>query len=123
METMLAHLQDGSAGEAAKAVGKFLASYAGISAGAMFVVGALKRLFRPWTKGKEPFIVLGATLALGVAGMLAGFYGDPNDPVAWVVHGVMLLGAAAGAGVAHDKVLNPLLGKDDPSVPPGGTKP
>jgi hypothetical protein len=92
-----------------------LGTYAGIAALTTIVIGAIKKFWGDWTKGKEPFLAIGIPIILGVIGKLvsAGF-GD----VSWANHVVALILAGIGSGLIHDKVVNPLMkGKEGNANP------
>lgn len=92
-----------------------LGTYAGIAALTTLLIGAIKKFWSDWTKGKEPFLAIGIPVLLGVIGKLvsAGF-GD----VTWANHVVALVLAGIGSGLIHDKVVNPLVkGKEAPKEP------
>lgn len=86
-----------------------LASYGGIALAVVALIGASKRLFKTWVKGKEPILALAFSLALGVAAKLTGLF--PGEPTAaeWLKHIVLLVLTAAGSGLVHDKIVNPVL--------------
>jgi len=91
-----------------------LATYAGITGVTLVIISGLKGLFKGWVKGKEPLLAVIITYILGIAAKIGGLYPTPeghSEVVGWLIHAVLLLGAAVGAGVAHDKLINPLIGK------------
>jgi hypothetical protein len=93
-----------------------LGTYAGIAALTTIVIGAIKKFWGEWTKGKEPFLAIGIPVILGVLGKLvsAGF-GD----VSWANHVIALVLAGVGSGLIHDKLVNPLMkGKETGSANP-----
>lgn len=88
-----------------------LATYAGISFAVVAVIGAGKRLFKEWVSGKEPMMALVVTMILGILAKVGGLF-PGTDLKSWVVHVVLLLVTAGGAGVMHDKITNVFAGKD-----------
>ena len=93
---------------------KALASYAGIAALVVALVGGLKKFWKTAVDGKEPFLALGLTFVLGVTAKLclADVYG-PNTVDGWAFHAVALFVVAIlGKGI-HDAVWNPLVGKSE----------
>lgn len=84
-----------------------LLTYPGISAVVIMLVGGLKKLFPAWIGGKEPHIGLASCLILGIAAKLT--ISGAFTGVLWVPHVVGLLGAAFGAKVGHDWLLNEII--------------
>ncbi len=84
-----------------------LTTWTGIAATGTALVGLIKR-FVPAIAGKEPLVALAVGMALAALAKVAGLgWGDLTWPellIAGVTSGI-------GAGVVHDKVTNPLLGK------------
>lgn len=90
-----------------------LGTYAGISVIVVALVGAIKKMFPAWTDKKEPLLALILALALGMGAKFLPGVGS-FEKVHWLVHGLNLIFTALGAGLLHDKIVNPLLrGKDD----------
>jgi hypothetical protein len=89
-----------------------LTTYAGLTALTVIVVGFLKRMWEKQVKGKEPMISVAVPLLLGVIAKVAhlGF-----ADVDWSTHIVALLLSAIGAGVTHDKLINPVIKKKKPN--------
>jgi hypothetical protein len=84
-----------------------LLTYPGISAVVIMLIGGIKKLWPTWVNGKEPHISLASCLILGIATKLTiqgAFVG-----VQWVPHIVALLGAAFGAKIGHDWLLNEII--------------
>jgi hypothetical protein len=84
-----------------------LLTYPGISAVVVMLIGGIKKLWPSWVVGKEPHIGLGLSVVLGVsakATMAGAFVG-----VQWVPHIVALVGAAFGAKLIHDHLLNDII--------------
>jgi len=89
-----------------------LASYGGLSLLVVGLVGGLKHLWKAWVAGKEPVLALILTLVIGILAKVGGLYGGPggeNAVLAWLVHVLLLVGTALGAGIAHDKLINPIF--------------
>ena len=89
-----------------------LTSYTGLTTAIAVVVEILKvRITKGWFDGKEQFSALLLAPALGALAKLAkwGF-----TDVTWDTHitTCVLLGAI-GAGLIHDKILNPVIGKSN----------
>jgi len=92
-----------------EAVKTAIASYAGLAALVVALVGALKTAFPAWTRGKEPFLGLVLTYVTGIAAKLAmpAIYG-PHTVESWSLHALCLLVVAVGAKGIHDGVVNAL---------------
>jgi hypothetical protein len=103
----VAWAQDGSA----ESIDPSLATYAGLAALTTMLIGAGKKLFGEKLKGKEPLLAIGIPILLGVASKLAHISFGSTD---WVSHIVALALAGLGAGVIHDKVVNPLIKGTNP---------
>lgn len=69
------------------------------------LVGAVKKAFPVWTAGKEPLLAMVAAVAT-VVGLkaLGAIEGTP-----WMDAGFWAFWGGLGAGVVHDKAVNPLL--------------
>ncbi|MGI0150064.1 MAG: hypothetical protein ACREDF_11115 [Thermoplasmata archaeon] len=84
-----------------------LVSYTGIVAAVVMLVGFGKKLFPAWVKGKEPHLGLGLSVAIGVLSKLTipGAFKD----VHWMTHVIALVGAAFGAKLTHDHIINEIV--------------
>lgn len=89
-----------------------LGTYTGISFAVVAVIGAIKKLFPDWVKGKEPHLGLIFSYMIGVsAKALMPVFTD----VHWVIHCISLLIVAAGAKIGHDYIVNQIMvGKPSP---------
>lgn len=76
-----------------------------ITAGVVFAVAVLKRAIPSWVEGKEEFLALVLPVAFTVVAKLLGAFKatDWIDALAWAI------GAALAAGIAHDKLINPVV--------------
>jgi hypothetical protein len=75
------------------------------------VVGATKKAFPNWADGKEELLALVIPIIIVPVLKLTGVV-----DLTWANAVVMILFGGAGAGVLHDKFVNPLLaGKKQPS--------
>lgn len=97
---------------------KFLLSYGGIAGGVSFLVEGLKMMFKDWTSGREPLLVIVLSFGLGAAakGLVSGVYG-PNTVNSWGLHLLILTFVAVGAAAFHDKFLS-VLTSFIPKKPP-----
>lgn len=95
------------------AVLKALASYTGIAALVVALVGGLKLMFKEKINGKEPLFALGLTFLVGIAAKLAlpEVYGA-NRVDSWALHLIVLLVVAVVAKGLHDGPLNAFKGKE-----------
>ncbi len=96
-----------------------LATFAGLALVIPMLVGALKKLWPAWVKGKEAHLALISTLAIGIATKLTvpGAFGG----VGWVTLILGLIFTAVGSMVVHDQVINRVIHKPNPNATkPGG---
>jgi hypothetical protein len=94
-----------------------LASYPGLIAAVVAIIGVLKKLFPGWISGKEPHLGLGLSFMLGIAAKL--FIPVAFKDVHWIVFLITLLFVAAGAKIGHDYFVNQLIaGKPSPDEKP-----
>jgi hypothetical protein len=79
--------------------------FAAISAITVGIVGALKRGFPVWVKGKEAFLSIIFPLLFVIVAKVSGQFAETP----WA--DAMIWAGAAGpaAGLIHDKVVNPVL--------------
>lgn len=85
-----------------------LTSWVGVSAVVVAIVGTLKK-FLPNLKGRESLVALVLGVALASVAKAAGWgWSDLN----WVELVLAGLSSGVGGGLIHDKVTNPLQGKD-----------
>lgn len=104
--------QDGAAASEASGVG--FTTYAGLAVLTTIVIGAVKKLWPGFVKGKEALFALGIPIIVGcvVKAVGVGF-----EEVIWTAHIAALFTAGIGAGLFHDKVVNPVIAnKPDPKV-------
>lgn len=94
-----------------------LTTLAGMSALVLGVISAVKFAWPAWTEEKEPRLAIVLGLVVGVVARLARPGAFPAGVEGWVAAIVQGLTAAMTAGVAHDKLLNPI--KKGPDVPKG----
>lgn len=99
-----------------------LGTYGGIIFIVVALIGAVKKLFRAWIDGKEPLLALTFTLSIGIAAKAAGMFGA-HDVKTWLLHIVALIMAAAGAGLVHDKIVDPVLANKQPPSTGAGSLP
>lgn len=79
--------------------------FALITLGVTTLVGTLKKLFPTWVDGKEEALATALpVLFVIVAKICHGF-----EKTGWVDALAWALGGALMAGVAHDKIVNPLM--------------
>jgi len=79
--------------------------FAMIALGVTTTIGAIKKFFPTWTKGKEE--ALAAVLPVAFILIAKAFHGFKDT--GWVDAMAWALGGGLAAGVAHDKILNPLM--------------
>jgi len=79
--------------------------FALITAGTTSAVGILKKLFPAWVDGKEEGLAQAFPIAFVVIAKLA--HGFPGTD--WVTALMMAIGGGMGAGLIHDKIVNPLM--------------
>lgn len=84
-----------------------LVSYGGIVGAVVGLVGFAKKLFPIWVGGKEPHLGLGLSLFLGVASKLTIPGAFTN--IHWLSHVITLIGAAFGAKLTHDYLVNEIV--------------
>jgi hypothetical protein len=90
-------------------------TYAGIAAAVTMAVGFVKKLWKDWVKGKEIYLSYGLSVGIGVVAKLLGAFGGPKgSSEEWTSHVIALLMTAMGAGLIHDKLVNPLKEKPSP---------
>lgn len=94
-----------------------LATYFGLSAAVVAVIGALKKMFPNWMEGKEPVLGLLSSYVIGISTKL--FMPGAYEKVHWVPFLLSLLLVAAGAFWGHDVLLNKII-KNKPDE--GGAK-
>ena len=103
-----------------------LTSYGGIGIALLIVIEAAKRFFRARVDGHEEQLAIVFALLIGVGAKVT--ISEAFDGVAWVTHIVSLVAVAVGAGLAHDKILDPIKAAlpkkngDAPPAPEGGPK-
>jgi len=88
-----------------------------LALGTAALIGGIKKAFPAWIANKEPLLAVVIPIALIIVFKATGtFKGtDWADALLWA------FGAGMGAGVFHDKALNPLMaGKNDGAT--GGAK-
>lgn len=92
---------------------KALASYTGIAALVVALVGGLKLMFKEKIDGKEPLLALGLTFVIGAVAklVLPAIYGE-NRLDSWALHTIVLLVVAVVAKGLHDGPLSALKGKE-----------
>lgn len=89
-----------------------LKTVAGIMVATTAAIGGVKKLFREWVKGKEPFLALAIPLVFAVVSKLAGGW----KATSWADLLVAVFFAALGSGLLHDKMTNPVMaGKKSPT--------
>lgn len=79
--------------------------FALITLGVTTAVGTIKKLFPTWTDGKEEAIA--TVLPIVFIVLVKLFHGF--ERTGWVDAFAWALGGALAAGVAHDKIVNPLM--------------
>lgn len=84
-----------------------LATYPGMSAAVVAAVGALKKLFPEWIRGKEAHLSVVLSYAVGIAVKLT--VPGAFENVHWVVYLISLLVVAAGAKFGHDFLVNRIV--------------
>lgn len=89
-----------------------LTTWTGIAAVVTTIIGGLKK-FVPWVSGKEALVAL--VLGLGLAAV-AKVSGLGWSELTWVQLVVAGLSSGVGAGLIHDKVVNPVRGKETDGV-------
>jgi hypothetical protein len=110
---------DGASDPVKELVLKFLLSYGGIAGGVSFLVEGLKTVWKDWTSGREPVLVIVLSFGLGTAakGLLPSVYG-PSTMNAWGLHLLILTFVAVGAAAFHDKFLSVLTSFIPKKTPP-----
>lgn len=84
--------------------------------GTAAIIGAIKKAFPTWTASKEPLLAVAVPVLMVVALKSSGLFKGSE----WVDALLWAFGAGMGAGIFHDKAINPLLaGKGDNA---GGAK-
>jgi hypothetical protein len=76
-----------------------------ITAGTTSVIGILKKLFPVWVEGKEEGLAQVFPILFVVVAKLAHAFQGTD----WVSALMMAVGGGVGAGLIHDKIVNPLL--------------
>lgn len=84
-----------------------IATYFGLSAMVVAAVGALKKIFTTWLKGKEAHVALVLSYVFGIAAKL--FIPGAYANIHWVVFLISLLLVAAGARFGHDHIVNEII--------------
>lgn len=79
--------------------------FALIASGTLLAVAALKRGLPSWVTGKEEFLALILPVLFTVVAKVLGAFKATD----WVDALVWAVGAALAAGVAHDKITNPVV--------------
>jgi len=79
--------------------------FALIASGTLLAVAALKRGLPSWVTGKEEFLALILPVLFTIVAKVLGAFKatDWIDALVWAV------GAALTAGIAHDKLVNPVV--------------
>jgi len=81
-----------------------------ITLATLTLVGALKKSFENWVKGKEPLLALAIPVILTIAAKSGGLFKGTE----WVDALTWAFGMGLTAGVAHDKITNPLMKNKKP---------
>lgn len=76
------------------------------------IVGAVKKAFPKWADGKEPLLAVAIPVVSIVVLKLSGQIHGTD----WIDAMILAVGSGFGAGVIHDKGVNPLLAGKDPST-------
>ncbi|MGH7260558.1 MAG: hypothetical protein ACREI9_07725 [Nitrospiraceae bacterium] len=84
-----------------------IATYPGLIAAVVAIIGLLKKLFPEWIEKKEPVLGLGLSYTLGISAKL--FLPGAFKDVHWVVYMISLLAVAAGAKIGHDYFVNQII--------------
>jgi hypothetical protein len=79
-----------------------------IIGGTTLVVGILKKLFPKWVDGKEEVLAQVFPIIFTMIAKLAGGF----KATGWDEALIFAIGAGLGAGVVHDKLINPFTKKD-----------
>ena len=79
--------------------------FALIAAGTTAVVGILKKFFPKWIDGKEEALAQVLPILFTIVAKLAGAF----KAAEWVDALLYAVGAGLGAGILHDKLVNPLM--------------
>lgn len=83
-----------------------LTSLAGVAAFVTMLIGALKKLFPKWVDGKEPLLaVIFPVVIVVVLKLTGGAFGSES----WVNAIIGAIASGLGAGVVHDKIVNPVI--------------
>ena len=87
-----------------------------ISTLTVMLVGALKKAFPKWVGGKEELL----SIVLPVIGVLIAKLAGAFHGADWLDAMMAAIGSGLVAGVAHDKIVNPLMaGKNAANGAPG----
>lgn len=89
-----------------------VATYFGLSAAVVGVMGALKKLFPSWIEGKEAHLGLALSYVIGVSTKL--FMPGAYEKVHWIPFLLSLLLVAVGAKIGHDHLLNEVIKGQSP---------
>jgi len=84
-----------------------LATYPGLIAAVVAIIGLLKKMFPEWVDKKEPVMGLALSFTLGISAKL--FMPGAFAAVHWVVYLISLLVVAAGAKIGHDYFVNQII--------------
>ena len=79
--------------------------FALITACTTAAVGTLKKLFPDWVDGKEEGLAQAFPVAFVIIAKLAHAFPGTD----WVTAIMMAVGGGVGAGLVHDKIVNPLM--------------
>lgn len=91
-----------------------LVSYPGLAFTVVALIGAVKKLWRPWVDGKEPMLAVVLSYVLGISSKLT--VPKAFEGVHWVLFLISLIFVAVMAMSLHDRVVNPILaGKPSPN--------
>lgn len=86
-----------------------LTTWAGISVAILAVVGAVKKAFPAWTKGKEPMLAIAIGVTFSVTAKLTGAMDFGTGGQGWIQCVLGGLTTGVGAGIGHDYVVNPVV--------------
>lgn len=76
-----------------------------ITAGTVAAVGILKRAIPKWVEGKEEFLAAVLPIVFTVAAKTMGAFMATE----WVDALLFAIGAGLASGIAHDKILEPVI--------------